>query len=290
MFKALSPGGNRLQMEVPPTDQQLLVALRDERNRHPELAHIIALHEEVVAARAKVQAALPDFAPDRAEVAALMENRVSLLEHWGLDWDADDFLTLSQRICEIGARHRQESVAAFEKTRALLTSDRDEMSSIVGAYLTEGRVQLAEQQAEIEEIMPFVFIHALHPFLHAFATVLAPMIEDERWYQRLCPVCRGEPDFGFLEEEVGGLRLLCSRCDVVWTYKRGECTFCGNSEKETFAYYLSEDEAYRLYVCDDCHRYLKVLDGRHTSAGSLLPIQRILTIGMDISARQQGYR
>jgi FdhE protein len=277
-------------MQAPPTDQQLLVALREERNRNPELARIIDLHEEVIAARAKVEAALPDLAPDRAEVAALMESRVSLLEHWGLDWDTDGFLTLSRRICEIGARHRQESAAAFEKTRALLTSDGDQMASIVGAYLTEGRVQLAERQADIEEILPFVLIHALHPYVHAFASVVAPLIDDERWYQRLCPVCRGEPDFGFLEEEVGGLRLLCYRCDVVWMYKRGECTFCGNSEKETFAYYPSKDDVYRLYVCDDCRRYLKVLDGRRTSAGSLLPIQRILTIGMDISARQQGYR
>lgn len=279
-----------MQMEAPPTDQRLLVALREERNRKPELAHTIDLHEEVIAARAEMEVALPDLAPDRAEVAALMDDRVSLLEHWGLDWDRDSFGTLSQRICEIGARHRQELAAAFEKTRALLTSDGDQTASIVGAYLTEGRVQLEEQHAEIEEIIPFVLIHALHPHLQAFATVLAPLIEDERWYQRLCPVCRGEADFGYLEEQVGGLRLLCSRCDVVWTHKRGECTFCGSSEKKTFAYYLSEDDVYRLYVCDDCHRYLKVLDGRHTSVKSLLPIQRILTIGMDISARQQGYR
>jgi FdhE protein len=135
-----------------------------------------------------------------------------------------------------------------------------------------------------------VLIHALHPFLQGFATVLAPLIEDERWYQRRCPVCHGEPDFGYLEEKVGGLRLLCSRCDVVWTYERGECTFCGNSDTDTFAYYLSDDDVYRLYVCDDCDRYLKVLDGRQTSLKSLLPIQRIMTVGMDISARQQGYR
>jgi FdhE protein len=161
---------------------------------------------------------------------------------------------------------------------------------MVESYLTEGSVQVDEQQAEVEEILPFVLIHTLHPYLQAFATVLAPLIEDEQWYQRLCPVCRGAPDLGFLEEQVGGLRLLCSRCDVVWTYRRGECAFCGNSEKDTFAYYLGEDDVYRLYVCDSCHRYLKVLDGRHMSAKSLLPIQRILTIGMDMSARQQGYR
>jgi len=279
-----------LQMEAPPTDRQLLVALRKERNSNSELVETINLHEEVIAARAAIEVAMPNLAPDRAEVAALVENRVSLIEHWELHWDRDSFGMLSQQICEIGARHRQELAGAFEETSALLTGDGDQAASIVGVYLTEGSVQLEEQQAEVEEILPFVLIHVLHPYLQAFATVLAPLIEDEQWYQRLCPVCRGAPDFGFLEEQVGGLRLLCSRCDVAWAYKRGECTFCGNSERKTFAYYLGEREVYRLYVCDDCHRYLKVLDGRHTSAKPLLPIQRILTIGMDISAREQGYR
>jgi FdhE protein len=279
-----------LQMEAPPTDRQLLAALREERNSNPELVETINLHEEVIAARAAIEVAMPNLAPDRAEVAALVENRVSLIEHWELQWDRDSFGMLSQQICEVGARHRQELAGAFEETSALLAGDGDQAASIVGVYLTEGSVQLEEQQVEVEEIIPFVLIHALHPYLQAFATVLAPLIEDEQWYQRLCPVCHGAADFGFLEKQVGGLRLLCSRCDVAWTYKRGECTFCGNSEKKTFAYYLSEDEVYRLYVCDDCHRYLKVLDGRHTSAKPLLPIQRILTIGMDISARQQGYR
>ncbi len=276
-------------MKTPPTDKRLLVALREERNNHPELLETIDLHEEVIAARAEVEVDLPELTPDRVEVAALVENRVSLIERWGIQWDRPSFAALSQQICEIGARRRQELAGAFDDASALLTGDGDQAADVVDVYLTEGSPQLDGQRAEIEEILPFVLIHALHPYLHAFATALAPLIEDEQWYQRLCPVCGGAPDFGFLEGQVGGLRLLCSRCDVLWTYKRGECTFCGNNERKTFAYYLSEDEAYRLYVCDHCHRYLKVLDGRHTSAKSLLPIQRILTIGMDISARQQGY-
>ena len=60
--------------------------------------------------------------------------------------------------------------------------------------------------------------------------------------------------------------------------------------KETFAYYLSDDEVYRLYLCNNCKRYLKVLDGRQISLEPVLPLQRIITIGMDISARQEGFR
>lgn len=277
-------------MKVPPTDRQLLAALQEERERHPELGPTIGLHEEVIAARSEVEATLPDLVADREEVARLVEERLSALQRWGLYWDADSFTMLGSRICEIGGRHRPDLGDHFERARSLLSSDGDQVRRLVDAYLEQGKLELAEQPEDTQGIVAFVVINALHPFLRAFAAVFTPLIEDERWYQRVCPVCRGEPDFGYLEEKVGGLRLLCSRCDGVWTYRRGECTFCGNSDKGTFAYYLDDDEAYRLYVCDDCHRYLKVLDGRHTSPNPLLPVQRILTVGMDIAAREQGYR
>ena len=277
-------------MKVPPTDQELLVALQEERERHPELAPTIELHEEVIGARAEIEPTLPDLDPDREEVARLVEGRSPALQRWGLHWDPDRFTSLGGRICEIGGRHRPDLAVHFERTGSLLTSDGDQVRRVVDAYLEEGILQLAEEPEETEEIIAFVVVNALHPFLRAYAAVLTPLIEDEKWYQRVCPVCRGEPDFGYLEEKVGGLRLLCSRCDGAWTYRRGECTFCGNSDKGTFAYYLDDDETYRLYVCDDCNRYLKVLDGRHTSSEPLLPVQRIITIGMDIAAREQGYR
>jgi FdhE protein len=277
-------------MKVPPTDQQLLTALQEERERHPELAAMIELHEEIIAARAEVEASLPDLHPDRREVASLVDERVSALQRWALHWDPDSFTTLGGRICEIGGRHRPDLALHFERTRSLLNGDGDQVHRLVGAYLEEGKLELADQPEETQGIVAFVVTNALHPFLRAFAVVLTPLIEDQKWYQRDCPVCGGEPDFGYLEEKVGGLRLLCSRCDGVWTYRRGECTFCGNRDKGTFAYYLDDDETYRLYVCDDCHRYLKVLDGRQAFSNPLLPVQRILTIGMDIAAREQGYR
>jgi FdhE protein len=277
-------------MDAPPTDQRLLEALQDERNRHPELAQTIDLHEEIITARSEIEVALPDPPVDRDEVARLMEERVPVLERWGLHWDLERVSSLGSRICEIGSRHRPGLAVHFEHANSLLNSDAEQAREVVNAYLMGGKIQFAEQPEKTREIFPFVLIHVLHPFLNAYAAAVAPLIVDEEWYQRLCPVCHGEPDLGYFEEEVGGLRLLCSRCDVVWTHRRGECTFCGNSERGTFAYYLSDDEVYRLYVCDACHRYLKVLDGRRKSPHRLLPIERIITVGMDIAAREQGYR
>jgi FdhE protein len=276
-------------MEVPPTDQRLLEALQDERDPHPELAQMIDLHEELISARSEIEVASLDPPLTRDEVARLTDERVPVLERWALPWDLERVSSLSSRICEIGGRHRPGLASQFEHANSLLNGDAEQAREVVDAFLMGGRVQIAEHPEETREMVSFVLIHALHPFLHAYAAAVAPLIVDKEWYQRLCPVCHGEPDFGYLEEQVGGLRLLCSRCDLVWTHKRGECAFCGNSERGTFAYYLSDDEVYRLYVCDACHRYLKVLDGRRKSAHPLLPIERIITVGMDISAHEQGY-
>jgi len=272
------------------TDEELLAALEEERKKNPDLAQAIDLHHEVISTRGKVEAQATGVEPDAQEVATAIDQRVPLIERWALGWDEDSVTRLGAQICDIVARHRQELAPKLEEIRSLLTEEPDQTQSIVTSYLREGKVDLPGHPDLDQELLSFVLVNALHPFLQAHAAVLIPLIKDEKWYQKVCPVCGGEPDFGYLEKEVGGLRLLCSRCDTLWTYKRGECTFCGNSDKDSFFYYLGDDEVFRLYVCDKCKRYLKILDGRQTARKPLLPLQRIITLGMDVSARQEGYR
>jgi len=272
------------------TDEELLAALEEERKKNPDLAQAIDLHHEVISTRGKVEAQATGVEPDAQEVATAIDQRVPLIERWALGWDEDSVTRLGAQICDIVARHRQELAPKLEEIRSLLTEEPDQTQSIVTSYLREGKVDLPGHPDLDQELLSFVLVNALHPFLQAHAAVLIPLIKDEKWYQKVCPVCGGEPDFGYLEKEVGGLRLLCSRCDTLWTYKRGECTFCGNSDKDSFFYYLGDDEVFRLYLCDKCKRYLKILDGRQTARKPLLPLQRIITLGMDVSARQEGYR
>ena len=277
-------------MEAITTDGELIAALEEERKKNPDLAQAIDLHHEVISTRGKVEAQATGVEPDAQEVATAIDQRVPLIDRWALGWDEDSVTRLGAQICDIVARHRQELAPQLEEIRSLLTEEPDQTQSIVTSYLREGKVDLPGHPDLDQELLSFVLVNALHPFLQAHAAVLIPLIKDEKWYQKVCPVCGGEPDFGYLEKEVGGLRLLCSRCDTLWTYKRGECTFCGNSDKDSFFYYLGDDEVFRLYLCDKCKRYLKVLDGRQTARKPLLPLQRIITLGMDLSARQEGYR
>ncbi|MCJ7831514.1 MAG: formate dehydrogenase accessory protein FdhE, partial [Dehalococcoidia bacterium] len=100
----------------------------------------------------------------------------------------------------------------------------------------------------------------------------------------------GEPDMAALGKGSGRRRLLCSRCDSEWTFRRLGCPFCGNDEPGQLAHYPSDDHIYRLSVCERCRRYLKTIDLRAAAAEHPLAAERILSAGMDVAAERAGYR
>ena len=54
-------------------------------------------------------------------------------------------------------------------------------------------------------------------------------------------------------------------------------------------YYASDDQVYRLYVCQACKRYLKTVDLRRTLRNPNPLVERLVTISMDLAAQEQGY-
>jgi len=132
---------------------------------------------------------------------------------------------------------------------------------------------------------------ALRPYLAWAAERIMPHLDQEAWKREYCPVCGGAPDFALLEEESGARRLVCSRCNSQWRYRRLGCPFCDTQDFSQIVYYPSEDEVHRLYVCRACQRYLKTLDLRKTGERPVLvDVERITTVALDAAARQEGYR
>jgi formate dehydrogenase maturation protein FdhE len=128
---------------------------------------------------------------------------------------------------------------------------------------------------------------ALSPYLQRAAEAVLPLLDLDRWRRGYCPVCGGQPYFSALQAE-GERSLLCSRCNAEWPFARVQCPFCGNADYNQLAYYPDQDGVYRLYVCQACRRYLKTIDLRQAE-GRVLAVEPILTVGMDLSAREQGY-
>ncbi len=130
---------------------------------------------------------------------------------------------------------------------------------------------------------------ALVPYLEWAAAGVAPALggELEAWARGYCPVCGGHPDLAILAGDPPARSLVCSRCSTAWPYPRVRCPFCHDVERQ--AYHVDGDGRYRLYVCQDCRRYLKTLDARRLG-GNLNPkVERLVTIGMDLAALREGY-
>jgi len=120
--------------------------------------------------------------------------------------------------------------------------------------------------------------------------VLLPEVDQERWRRQYCPVCGGPPDFAYLDKDAGARWLLCSRCDAEWLFQRLQCPYCGSQDQSALAYFTDDEGLYRLYVCEQCKRYLKAIDLRQTESEILLPLERLLTFELDVQARGKGYR
>jgi len=133
-------------------------------------------------------------------------------------------------------------------------------------------------------------VHAtMKSFLLNHAKAVQGMIDPERWRRGYCPVCGGSPDLAYLEKEVGARWLLCSRCDTEWVFQRMECPYCNNYDQEKLSYYTNDEGLYRLYICDNCHQYIKTIDLRKAKTEVILPLERLFTLPLDAQAQELSY-
>lgn len=130
---------------------------------------------------------------------------------------------------------------------------------------------------------------AMRPFLTSHAGALRHMVDQERWRRGYCPVCGGNPDFAFLDKEMGSRWLACYRCDTEWVFQRLKCPFCGTEDQNALAYFTDDQGIYRLYVCEKCRRYVKAIDLRQAKSGVFLPLERLNTLDIDRQAQEEGY-
>jgi len=148
----------------------------------------------------------------------------------------------------------------------------------------------AVKNRNIKPLAGSVLQACLHPWLAAYADELLPVVRQEKWHKKYCPVCGGGPDFAFLEKGEGARWLICSRCDAKWLFYRLVCPHCGNHDQRALAYFTDDKGLYRLHVCEKCRRYIKAIDLRKTEAEILLPLERVLTLDMDRQAYELKYK
>jgi FdhE protein len=121
------------------------------------------------------------------------------------------------------------------------------------------------------------------------AKALISLVDQENWRREYCPICGGRPDLAFLDKERGSRWLMCSRCDTRWLYQRLQYPYCRTQDPDALYFFTDATGLYRLYVCEQCRKYIKAIDLRCTESEISLPLERILTLDMDRQAEEKGY-
>ncbi len=268
----------------------ILLALRGEAEKRPDLADVIRLYCALLEAEARAEGAPAAAALSDREAGDRLGKGRSLLSPEDLQIDAARLAELCTEIGFTIAQHRRELVKPLAKIHAWLYERHQRIGTLAEEYLREGRIREGEEAGLHADLLDLVFREALRPFLRTHAQALGSQVDDSRWYRGFCPICGGEPDFAGLQPGNGQRRLLCSRCDSEWTFRRTACAFCESEDPSQLAYYPSEDQVYRLSVCERCRRYLKTIDLREVAGERVLPAERLLTVAMDVAARKAGYR
>jgi len=273
-------------MGINASEERILEQLRLGREAMPDWAEALDLQIALLEAQMEVEIPAVEVKLSAEEATQRRRQGIPLVSgrELRLDWDA--FVTLYRRVCQISAAHRADLADDFAALSQIADDEPEQLQSWVFRFMAEGR---SSQDDELG-LKSFTLTHTLRPFLRRYAQAYASLVDESGWRRGYCPICGGEPDFGSLSAKDEGARhLLCSRCDNEWLYKRLGCPLCESTDHGKIRYYPEEKGPHRLYVCDECKRYLKTIDLRGAPGRVLLPVERVLTMGMDVAARDAGY-
>jgi FdhE protein len=125
---------------------------------------------------------------------------------------------------------------------------------------------------------------SLRPALEKVVALNGEVVAKSDWSEGYCPIC------GEIRDDEGTRYLFCNQCGFEWGYLRIKCPFCGNEEQQTLAYFtIEEDDRYRVDVCNECKRYIKIVDFRNTREKADLDVEDIATLHLDMLANDEGY-
>ena len=154
----------------------------------------------------------------------------------------------------------------------------------------EASNDLEDAEDDAFDLVDLFLEESLRPAMEKVVEKYGKVVNAASWSEGYCPICGKEPKIGEIKEEEGSRFLFCNQCGFEWHFKRITCPFCGNDEQQTLAYFTVEgDERYRVDVCNECKRYIKMVDFRETKEEANLDVEDIATLHLDMLANEEGY-
>lgn len=264
-------------------DQNIFDHLSKARTAHPDLEALFHFYEQLFHVQFTFKARLKEdrhleYLENREIDPACLASGIPQVSFDELRMEAAPFIDLYRDIAPLLIRYT-----------GYLPPDGDEpKAETILAHAREifnGRVPLVGA-GQTEDMIRTASGLTLAPYVQLACEHIMPRITQDAWHRGYCPVCGGAPSFAVVHAEPAFRTLLCSRCNAEWRFRRMGCPFCMERDHQT--YYTGEEEGYRLYVCEACHRYLKSFDMREAASERCLPVENLATVSMDVAAREKG--
>lgn len=258
----------------------------------PAYASILGFYGPVMVAQLE---SADDTSPVEIDIdASLLEMKskegFSLIEPTAFPIDLPAARKLLVRICRIaasgGGNLKDAGLALLKAMEDGLVGD----DCFAEALLEKGRVaSLAEQLSVSAEMLSLLFYLAARPSLEKGARRLAGWLTDTQADRNNCPICGKAPIIGELDHE-GRQWLHCGLCWHRWPTKRMTCPFCNDRDSKNQEYFFSEAEPeYRVNLCGNCRRYVKIVDVRKIDRCFYPPLEQVASLHLDMLAAEKGY-
>ena len=277
-------------MAISDSDQRVLASLAAARTEYDALADLLDFYYELYEVQFKAKADLPE--PELRDELAMrwrLEGGIPQLTFEQLQLEPERFGQVVSQVVRVLLRHNPTwQIELGDRTAEELVSLAREVFETWDTLTSpkpDAR-QDAGNRTWSDQPIALAVGFALAPYLQRAAEGILPRLDLSLWVQGYCPICGGRANLALLEQTRGARQLICSRCNALWSYSRVGCTFCKSKEKQT--YYASEDGLYRLYVCPNCKGYVKTVDLREVQREVNPVVERLLTVGMDLAAREKG--
>jgi FdhE protein len=200
---------------------------------------------------------------------------------------------LLNELCQLAVFGNRNLQTSARKIKAGLAGGRVQAGHLFDCILSENSEALsrAAQSLEVDDqALSFFSYNSIKPSLELCARQLETFLDpDLAWEKGYCPVCGTSPVISILGSS-GERKLVCGFCWHQWTARRLSCPFCGNTDSKTLSYFFSESEKdCRVYVCEQCRKYLKSVDSREIDRPLIAELEHMATLHFDVKAIEMGY-
>jgi FdhE protein len=271
--------------------KDVLKTVEHYRNLYPHYGDLLDILEEILILRGRHIRNMQElpFQVDEQLINAKMMGGLPLLDLATAEFKINQPKTYFLELLGIAEKRVPEETR--EIIKQLEDGSLDYERLLRDSFCGEDLELIEEEQDEDTFDLISLFVEeSLRPALEKVVDKYGAVIAGYEWNEGYCPVCGKEPKIGQIRDDEGGRYLYCHQCGYEWPFRRIKCPFCGNEEQQSLAYFTVEgDERYRVDVCNECKRYIKIVDFRTTEETANLDVEDIATLHLDMLANEEGY-